>query len=249
MKSYGAGCELSLAVKMKSPPLSFTFVVMGLAGEEIVAEIDGLQRREPGVMLVEPALGGVSLAILLFGAVLRSDELWHQRDDFGMAGRDDRCCQHGVIRLNLAVGALAREAIWAAKLLRAKELGSIPGEERSTTQSAKSLAHRRLGQQSFQTPEAGCEQRRVGFVEHVADAIVGRYFLDAEQALAIRPALAFLQSALKGQERSALHEKHRKGRQAEICHRNIAAAPLTRIRKGGANRLQTRQKGWQQLHP
>jgi len=47
MKSYGAGCELSLAVKMKSPPLSFTFVVMGLAGEEIVAEIDGRQRREP----------------------------------------------------------------------------------------------------------------------------------------------------------------------------------------------------------
>jgi hypothetical protein len=145
----------------------------GLAGEEIVAEIDGPQRCEPGVMLVEPALDGVSLAILFFRAVLRCDELRHQRDDFGMARRDDR-------------------------------------------------------------------RRQV---------IVGRNFLDAEQALAIRPALAFLQSALKGQERSALHEKHRERRQTKIRHGNIAAPPLTGIRKGGANHFQTRQKGCQQLHP
>jgi hypothetical protein len=42
------------------------------------------------VMLAEPALDGVSLAILFFGAVLRRDELWRQRRDFGVAGRDDR---------------------------------------------------------------------------------------------------------------------------------------------------------------
>ena len=41
----------------------------GLTGEEIVAEVDGPQWCEPGVMLVEPALDGVSLAILFFGAV------------------------------------------------------------------------------------------------------------------------------------------------------------------------------------
>jgi hypothetical protein len=137
----------------------------------------------------------------------------------------------------------------AAELLRAKELGSIPGDERSATQSAKGLAQRRLDQQSFQMLEAGYQQRRIRLVEHVADVIVGRNFLDAEQTLAIRPALAFLQSALKGQERSALHEKHRESREAEIRHGNIAATPLTGIRKGGANRLQTRQKRWQQPHP
>src|ERR1700732_1247116 len=91
-------------------------------------------------MLAEPALDGVSLAILFFGAVLRRDELRHQRYDFGVAGRDDRRRQHGVIRLNLAVGAPAREAMRAAELLRAKELGSIPGDERSATQPAKGLA-------------------------------------------------------------------------------------------------------------
>src|SRR5258708_23793579 len=127
----------------------------GLAGEEIVAEIDRPQRREPGVMLVEPALAGVSLAILFFGAVLRCDELRHQRYDFGMARRDHRRRQHGVIRLNLAVGALAREAIRAAELLRAKELGSIPGDQRSAPQSAESLAQRRLGQPSVPTIAAG----------------------------------------------------------------------------------------------
>jgi hypothetical protein len=49
--------------------------------------------------------------------------------------------------------------------------------------------------------------------------------------------------------RSALHEKHREGRQAEIRHGDIAAAPLPGIRKGGANGFQIRQKGRQQLHP
>jgi hypothetical protein len=54
---------------------------------------------------------------------------------------------------------------------------------------------------------------------------------------------------LKGQEGSALHEKHREGRQPEIRHGDIAAAPLPGVRKGGADGFQTRQKGWQQLHP
>jgi hypothetical protein len=249
MKSYSAVCELSLAVKMKSPPFILHHRSDGLTGEEIVTEIDGPQRREPGMVLVEPAFGGVSLAILLFGTVLRCDELRHQRYDFGMAGRDHRRRQHGMIRLNIAVGAFAGQTMRATELLRAKELGAIPGDQHSAAQPAKGLPQRRLGQQSFQTLETGGEQRRVRFVEHVANVIVRRNFLDAEQALAIRPALAFLQSPLKGQERSALHEKHRERRKAEIRHGDIAPAPFAGIRKGGANRLQTRQEGWQQLHP
>ena len=200
-------------------------------------------------MLAEPAFDGVALAILFFGAVLRRDELRHQRHDFGVAGRHDRRRQHGMIRLDLAVGALAREAMRAAELLRAKELGSVPGDEGSAAQSAKGLAQRRLGQQRFQTLETGREQRRVRLVEHVADVIVGGNFLDPEQGLAIGAALAFLQGALEGQKRGALHEKHREGRQAEIGHGDIAAASLPGVRKGGANGFQTRQKGRQKLHP
>ena len=105
----------------------------GLAGEDIVAEIDRPQRSEPSVMIVEQALAGVSHAILFFGVVLRCDEFRHQGDGCGLAGRDDHRRQHRVIRLNLAVGALAHQAMRAGELLRAKELCSIPGNERSAT--------------------------------------------------------------------------------------------------------------------
>ena len=59
----------------------------------------------------------------------------------------------------------------------------------------KSL-YERLGQEIFQTLEAGRQQRRIRLVQHVADVVVGRNFLDPEQALAVRAALAFLQQPL-----------------------------------------------------
>src|SRR6202030_3974954 len=98
----------------------------GLTGEEIIAEIHGAQGRQPRVMLAEPAFNGVTLAILLLGAILGRDEFGHERHDFGMAGRHGRRCQHGMIRLRLAVGTLAREAMRAAYFLRAKIFGSVP---------------------------------------------------------------------------------------------------------------------------
>ena len=42
----------------------------GVAGEQIVAEIDRTQRREPFVVPVVPAFDGVAFAVLLFGTVL-----------------------------------------------------------------------------------------------------------------------------------------------------------------------------------
>jgi len=60
----------------------------GLAGKEIVAEIDGTQRAKPFAVPIVPALDGVALAVLLFRTVLRRDEVGKQRDDFGMAGGD-----------------------------------------------------------------------------------------------------------------------------------------------------------------
>src|SRR5215831_19277020 len=86
-------------------------------------------------------------------------------------------------------------------------------------------------------------------VEHVADVVVGGNFLDPEQRLAVGPAMTSLQATLKRQKRRALHEKHDKGREAEISHGNVAAAPLPAVRKGATNGFQTRNKGWQQLHP
>ena len=44
-----------------------------MTGEQIVAEIDRAQRRDPSVVTVEPAFDGVAFAVLFFGAVLGLD--------------------------------------------------------------------------------------------------------------------------------------------------------------------------------
>ena len=42
--------------------------------EQIVADVDRVQRPATRVAVPDPALGGVDLAVLLFAAVLRGDE-------------------------------------------------------------------------------------------------------------------------------------------------------------------------------
>ena len=221
----------------------------GLAGEQIVAEIDGTQRAKPFAVPIVPALDGVAFAVLLFRTVLRRDEVGKQRDDFGMAGGDRGRRQQGMIVLDPAVGASAREAMRATELLRAKILGSVPGDQGSAAQPAEGLAQGRLGEQVLHALETGSQQRRIGQIEHVADVIVGGDFRDPEQGLAVRPPLAFLKGALERQKRRALHEKQGEGRHTEIRHRDIAAPPLPGVRESRAHRAQTSQKGCQKLHP
>src|SRR5712691_6984734 len=83
----------------------------------------------------EPAFGCIALAVLLFGAVRFDDELRHQGQDHVVAGRDDRRRQHGMIKLDLAVRAFARLAMWAAELLRAKILGSVECDQRAPVEA------------------------------------------------------------------------------------------------------------------
>lgn len=74
-----------------------------LAGDEI----DGARRLR---VRREPVLGGVTLAILLFGAVRPDHELRRQGHDHVVSGRDERRRQHRMIEIGLAVRALARLA-------------------------------------------------------------------------------------------------------------------------------------------
>ena len=200
-------------------------------------------------MLFVPTFDGVALAVLFLGAILRRHELGKQRDDLGVPGRHDRRRQHGVIALDLAVGALARQAMRAAELLRTEIFRSIPGDQGPSAKPAKSLAHWRLGEQLLEARETGLQQRRVRRVQHVADIIVGGNLLDPEQRLAVRTTVPFLQCALKRQEGRTLHEKHREGGEAKISHRNIASTPLPGVRKRRTNSAQIRQKGRQKPHP
>src|SRR3954454_21904877 len=85
------------------------------------------------------------------------------------------------------------------------------------------------------------------WVEHGADMVVGRDGGHAKQALAVRHLPPFLQCALVGEERLALHEEQRKSRQADIRHAvGHLAAPL--VGKGRAGRANALQKGLKHLH-
>ena len=119
----------------------------------------------------------------------------------------------------------------------------------SAAEPAERLAHRGLKEQLLRAAEARREQRGVRAVEHIPDIIVGRDLLDPEQGLAVRAPLPLLQRPLEREEGHALHEKHGEGGQTEIRHGDIAAPPLARVRKRGANRLQAREKRRQNLHP
>ena len=129
-----------------------------MTGEKIVAEIDRAQRRQPRAVRRMPAFDGVALAILFLGAVLGGDELGHERNDLGMAGRHDRGRQHGMIVLGLAVGALARQAVRAAELLRAEILGPVPGDEGSAAQPAEGLPHGGFEQQFSMRSKQGASK-------------------------------------------------------------------------------------------
>ncbi len=247
MKSESALCELSLAVKMKSSPASTIILATGC--EQIVAEKDWAQRGEPRAVRGQPAFDGVALAILLFGAVLGRDQLGHQGDDLGMAGRHDGGRQQAMIALGLAVGALAGQTIRAGELLRAEIFRSVPGDERPSAQPAEGLPQGGPGQQRLDAFETGPHKRGVGLVQRVADIIVRRNSADPEKGLAIGAPLALFQRALKGKKRRALHEKHRESRKTEVRDLDIAATPLSRVGKRRAYGLQAGQKGGQKLHP
>ncbi len=220
-----------------------------VAGEKIVGEIDWTQRLQARAVRRMPAFDGGARAILLLGAVLLGDELGPERDDLGMSLRDDGGRQHGMIALDLAVGALARLAARARDPLAAEILGPVEGDEGSAAEPAEALPHGGFEQQLLHALKAGREQSGIGAVEHVADVIVGRDFLDAEQGLAVRAALALLQRPLEGEERRALHEEHGEGRKPEIGHADITAATLARVREGGADGLQAQEKRRQKHHP
>src|SRR5439155_307051 len=101
-------------------------------------------------------------------------------------------------------------------------------DERSTAERVNAAIKDHHGGRSVQV-------RGMHWVEHGADMVVGRDGGHAKQALAVRHLPPFLQCALVGEERLALHEEQRKGRQADIRHAvGHLAAPL--VGKGRAGR-------------
>ncbi len=189
----------------------------------------------------------MALAILLFGAVLFGDELRHQRHGHVVAGRDDGRGQHGMVALDLAVGALAGQTVRAAKLLRAEIFGSVQGDQRASAEALERRHAAVIAQGRDGLIERALQMRRVNRIEHRADVIVGRDLGHAEQSLAVGGLAAFVERPLIGQKRLRLHEKQRKRRQADVRH-GVDARILPLVGKGGANIFQSGQKTLENQH-
>src|SRR5208337_1073755 len=94
--------------------------------------------------------------------------------------------QHRMIKLRPAIGALARLAVRAAELLRAKILGSIERDQRALAQTLERLQTAVVAQRLEGGIEAALQMRGMNRIKHRADVIVGRNLRHAEQCLAVR---------------------------------------------------------------
>ena len=107
----------------------------------------------------------------------------------------------------------------AMDLARAVILGAVERDQQAPVEPAEHV------QAAVDVPdlidrfsEDRMQQGRRGRVEHVADVIVAGDFGDVEQAGAVGAPMTYLELALVGQERRALHEEHREGSHADVAH-------------------------------
>jgi len=190
-----------------------------LSGEQVVAEVDRIERGIALTMGGQPPLCRPILAILLLRPVPRDDEFGIQRDNLVMPGRHQRRRQHAVVILLPAVASDPGRAVRAMNLPRTMILRAVERNQHAPIKAAEHVEAAvdplKLGD-GFR--EGRMQQRRGDRVEYVADVVVAGDFGDAEQAGAVGAAMRFLKLALMRQERRALHEKHREGRHSDVAH-------------------------------
>src|SRR5277367_5962246 len=218
-----------------------------LAGEQVVAEVDRPQMRQRRRMPTQPAFGGIALAVLLLRPVLRGDELRRQRQDLLVTRCDHAGAEKAVEILRPAVGAAPRRALAAVDFARAEILAAIQRDEHPFAQALEACQRPGLLDGSHEQP---VERRRGGTVQHQADVVVRGDRRDAEQGLAVRPALAALPCPLVLQEGGATHEEQRERRQADVGHAVVAGAArsLALVGKTGADRVQLGDEGLDHTH-
>jgi hypothetical protein len=222
----------------------------GLAGEEVVAEVDRAIRPHGRAMLGEPPLGRVALAVLLLRAILRDHELRRERQNLVMAGCHDAGAEKAMEVLGAAIRAPPRGAGGAMDFARGEVLAAIECHQQPPAQMLKRLQPAALAQSGQRDVERLVERRGIGAVQHHSDVVVAGDCRHAEQRLAIRAPMTLGQTALMRQERRASHEKHRERREADIGHRVHALLPrsLPPVRKTRADLAQIRDQALQRAH-
>ena len=140
-------------------------------------------------------IGLRGLAVLLLGAVLGRDELRHQGQRHRVSWGHNRASQHGMVAFGLAVGALARQALRAAELLRAEVFRAVERDQHAAAELLERQQPAMPAQRAQDFIEGGLQVRGMHRVEHGADVVVGGHGRHAELAVAVRNLPPFLQRA------------------------------------------------------
>ena len=172
-----------------------------LAGEQVIAEIDRLQPGIAPAMALQPAPDRPAFTVLLLVTVLRHDEFRLQRHHPVVVGRHDRRRHQRVEVFGLVLAPLAARALLAMNLARRVIFGAVQGDQHMIPKPAKVLQAAGTLQFGHHLGEDRMEVVGADRVPQRPDMIVAGDPIQAEQRLAVRPALSLLQTTLMRQER------------------------------------------------
>jgi hypothetical protein len=145
-------------------------------------------------------------------AILRHDEFRLQRHHPVVIGRHERRRHQRVEVLGPVLGALAGRALLAMDLARHVVFGAVQSDQHMIPKPAKVLQAAGTLQFRHHRGEDRMEMVGIDRVQQRPDMVVAGDPIQAEQRLAVRPALALLQTTLMRQERRALQEEQGKRR-------------------------------------
>src|SRR6266852_3660726 len=153
----------------------------------------------------------------------------------------------GTTRLWPGATSVAATSVWKYSVvppLRLRVEQHVMPQPTKGCEPAASLQHfHRMGKPRI-------EAFRLHRVQHIPNMVVARNLRHLKQRLAVRATMAVPvgQVPLMGQERRALHEKHRKRRHADIGHEVMAVLPTPLVRQTRTGRPQPRYKVLDRSH-
>ena len=199
-------------------------------------------------MALQPAPDRPAFAVLLLVPVLRHDEFRLQRHHPVVVGRHDRRRQHRMEVLGLVLAPLAGRAVLTPHLARHVIFRAVQGDQHMIPKLAKVLQATGPLQFRHHLGEDRMEVVGTGRVQQRPDMVVAGDLVQAEQRLAIRPALSLLQTTLMRQKGRALHEEQGKRRQADVRHRVARITSLPEVRQRLTAPAQRRDETIQNFH-
>src|ERR1700746_1763793 len=221
-----------------------------LAGVEIVAEIDGMEPCVARTMDGEPASRRPALAVLLVVPVLRHHELGLQRHHPVVARRHQRRRHQGMEIFGRAAAALARRTARTMQLGGAKIFGAVERDQHVMPEPTEGGEPTARLQHLDRVGKSLMEALRWYRRKHISKVVVARNLLHPNQRLAVRATMAVpvRQLPLMGEERRALHEKHRERCHADVGHDVLAVLPTPLVRQTRTGLPQPRYEVLERAH-